>query len=140
MGPAVQKARGAYYTDPVLAAFLVRWAVRSPTDRVLDPGAGEGVFLQAAAERFAALGGEPTSQIIGIEVDPQAYRTTADILSTVGIPSRATLICENFFDLDAGEIGRFTAVVGNPPFIRYQRFTGAPRALALKRASQAGGR
>jgi adenine-specific DNA-methyltransferase len=44
-----QKIRGAVYTPPRVAAALVRWAVRSPTDRVLDPACGEGVFLAIAS-------------------------------------------------------------------------------------------
>jgi hypothetical protein len=41
----------------------------------------------------------------------------------------------DFFTLDASRIGLFNCAVGNPPFIRYQRFNGEQRALALKRAA-----
>src|SRR4051812_49381628 len=36
-----RKARGAFFTPPLLAAFLAEWAVRAPADRVLDPSCGE---------------------------------------------------------------------------------------------------
>ena len=39
---AAEKVLGAVYTPPRVAAALTRWAVRVPTDRVLDPSCGEG--------------------------------------------------------------------------------------------------
>ncbi|GEM_PF-4231526 len=39
-----QKRLGAYYTDELVADLLVAWAVRQPTDCVIDPGFGAGVF------------------------------------------------------------------------------------------------
>lgn len=138
MGPEAQKAWGAYYTDPAVAMFLVRWALRSPTDRVLDPGCGDGVFLRAAAEHLGALGSCPASRITGVEADPQVHRETSRTLCLGGILPPDALICDDFFALHPAKLGRFTAVVGNPPFIRYQRFNGARRSLALKRAFEAG--
>ncbi len=139
MGPVVRKARGAYYTDPAIADFLVRSAVASKTDRVLDPCFGEGVFLQAAMSRLNALGGDISSQVAGAEIDPRAYRATANVLTSGKARlSRPALVLGGFFNLDADKLGRFTAVVGNPPFIRYQLFTGRQRDAALKRAAEAG--
>jgi adenine-specific DNA-methyltransferase len=43
-GSAV-KTLGAVYTPLRIAATLVRWAVRSPAERVLDPACGAGFFL-----------------------------------------------------------------------------------------------
>jgi hypothetical protein len=47
---------GAVFTPSHIAQFLARWAIRSPSDTVLDPGAGKGVFLFAALERLKELG------------------------------------------------------------------------------------
>lgn len=136
MGAATQKARGTYYTDPVVASFLVAWAVRTSTDRVLEPCFGGGVFLRAAKERVAALQGDAAAQVTGVELDPVAH---AAMVSRLGQdPRQAALILSDFFDLESEAIGRFSAVVGNPPFIRYQRFRGSQRATALKRAAAAG--
>lgn len=140
MERAAKKARGAYYTDPVVARFLVRFAVRSPDDTVLDPCFGEGVFLQAASERLDELGGDPSEQVTGIELDPRARRATEDALANGGPLHRDRLHLADFFERDPPATGGFTAIVGNPPFIRYQRFSGAQRALALRRALEAGAR
>src|SRR5262249_55502889 len=42
----------------------------------------------------------------------------------------------DFFSLDPSP--RIQVVVGNPPFIRYQRFAGAARKLALERGAAQG--
>jgi adenine-specific DNA methylase len=135
MAPAAQKARGAYYTDPVVASFLVRWAMRSPTDRVLDPCFGEGVFLSAAVDRSIALGGT-AANIVGIELHRDACALTKRRLRREAMTP--SIVCTDFFHVKAAATGLFSAVVGNPPFIRYQRFNGEQRKVALRRAAEAG--
>lgn len=105
------KARGAYYTPAPIAEALCRWAIRSRADHVFDPAAGDGAFLRAAAPLTDV---PPT----GVELDPQAAREA-------GVP------CDDFFR--ASRSPRYDVVVGNPPFIRYQRFTGKARARAMAR-------
>jgi adenine-specific DNA-methyltransferase len=40
-----RKSLGAYYTPEPVVETLVRWVVRSPSDRMLDPACGDGRFL-----------------------------------------------------------------------------------------------
>ena len=40
-----QKIGGIYYTPPLAAEAMVSWALRSESDRVLEPCFGSGVFL-----------------------------------------------------------------------------------------------
>lgn len=133
-----QKARGAYYTDPLVARFLLGFAVTSPKARVLDPCFGEGVFLRATIDRLHVLESRETRQVAGVEVDAHVHRATTSTLVSNGKLDPAALYRADFFDLDSDRIGSFTAVVGNPPFIRYQRFAGRQRATALARALRAG--
>lgn len=107
-----RKSRGAYYTPAPLAEAICRWAIRSRGDRVFDPSAGDGAFLRAAAPLVDA----PTD---GIELDAAAAR-------------EAGVRCGDFFE---ARHGTYDAVVGNPPFIRYQRFAGKERALERARAA-----
>ena len=133
--PTGERAKrfGAYYTDVAVARFLVRWAVRLPNDRVLDPSFGGGVFLYAASQRLEELGGQPAKQVFGVELDPEVHARTGKTLAGKG-----HLVHSDFFDVDAKTFGKFEAVVGNPPFIRYQRFTGEGRDKALARAANEG--
>ena len=134
------KALGAYYTDRQIAEFLIEWAVRAPSDRVLDPSFGGGVFLAAAARRIAVLGGNPGKQVSGIELSQATFESAGHPLRQEF--GKLRLRQGDFFDFDGSErelgVGGFQAVVGNPPFIRYQRFTGLSRTTALQRAAEEG--
>jgi type I restriction-modification system DNA methylase subunit len=46
---------GQFYTPRPVAELIVKWAVRSPDDKVLDPGCGSGTFLVEAYKRLAEL-------------------------------------------------------------------------------------
>jgi methylase of polypeptide subunit release factors len=114
--PDVQKSRGAFYTDPVVAAFLFRWAARSSADRILEPCFGGGVFLRAAVERIAALGGDPKASVVAVEVDPAVHRAIRESFGRE--VASGALFEADFFTLDTSRIGLFNCAVGNPPFIR----------------------
>ncbi len=131
------KTLGAFYTDRAVADFLVAWALRSPHDHALDPSFGGGVFLEAAAERLEHLGGDARS-LYGAELDPEVYAHVSSSLAARGLPPQ-NLSQANFFDVDAGTgLLPLDAVIGNPPFIRYQKFSGDVRSRALARAEAQG--
>jgi adenine-specific DNA-methyltransferase len=126
-----QKALGAFYTDEPVAQHLVRWAVRNASDTVLDPSSGGGVFLDAAIGRLRALGNK-IPVVWGIDLAPGAtdpVRVSANNLK---------VLHRDFFTIRPGEIPDFSAIVGNPPFVRYQTFNGAARDRALDCARDAG--
>ena len=108
-----RKSLGAYYTPPEVAATLVRWAVRRPEERLLDPACGDGRFLAR----------HPNST--GVDCDDAAISA-----ATEAAPESA-IHAANFFEWALTRSERFDCAAGNPPFIRYQRFTGLTRELAL---------
>ena len=111
--PHDAKTLGAYFTPEAVAEALVRWAVRSPDDLLLDPSSGDG--------RFVAR--HPKS--VGIERDPASVAEAADRAPD------ATIVHADFFTWASDDRRRFDCAAGNPPFIRYQRFSGATRQAAL---------
>lgn len=126
----VPKELGAFYTPPQVADFLVRWAIRSHADRVLDPSFGGGVFLKAAADRIKLLGGDVARSVFGVELDPESHGAAFDGLLSLGI-SPDHLSRGDFFSPSVCQCDQqLDAVVGNPPFIRYQQFNGAVRERA----------
>jgi adenine-specific DNA methylase len=130
------KALGAFYTDAQVADFLVAWAVRSPHDCVIDPSFGGGVFLRSCCKHLRAIGGEPARQVFGIEVDAAVYKRIASkLIDEFGVRTQH-LYPVDFFWFDPAV--RFDVVVGNPPFIRYQRFSGDVRRQALECARAQG--
>jgi type I restriction-modification system DNA methylase subunit len=46
---------GQFYTPKPIAELIVKWCVRSPDDKVLDPGCGSGTFLVETYKRLAEL-------------------------------------------------------------------------------------
>lgn len=135
-----RKDRGAFFTPPGIAEFLAAWAVRDPADRVLDPTCGESVFLLAAAQRLHDLG-TPTKEvqrlISGIDLHGPSLRASREALEEKDFGAR--LVRSDFFDLPTpaqigDKVGWQDAVIGNPPFIRYQEFTGTARAKGLAAA------
>jgi adenine-specific DNA-methyltransferase len=138
VAPEHAKARGAFYTDTQIADFLVWWAVRSPHDRIMDPSFGGGVFLQSACRRLASLAGQPRINVFGVEIDTETHaRIAGKLAREFGVPEQH-LRQSDFFALDPQPADQVGVIVGNPPFIRYQRFSGSVRKQALTRAAQQG--
>lgn len=124
------KRFGAYYTDERIADFLVRYALRSAQDTVIDPSFGGGVFLEAAARRLKTLGGS-VKQVYGVELDEAVHgQVSYELQMLYGFRAK-NLIYSDFFQLKPKQLPLLDAVVGNPPFIRYQSFNGDGREAAL---------
>lgn len=128
-----RKARGAFFTPDGITAHLAEWALRDPSDSVLEPSAGEAAFLIAAVERLRALGAtEPV--VHGIELHRASAQVARDLIQRAG--GNARIRVSDFFRTEASP--RFDAVIGNPPFIRYQDWTGDQRDRARFAALQQG--
>ncbi|WP_437673245.1 N-6 DNA methylase [Sorangium sp. So ce131] len=127
-----RKARGAFFTPLRLAEFLASWAVRSPKDRILEPSCGHASILSAAGRRLRALGGRTT--LHGLDVHPPSISAARACLRGEGL--RSALRIGDFFDEPAAP--RFDVVIGNPPYIRYQSFSGKDRLKAQRAALSQG--
>lgn len=123
-----RKARGAFFTPPELTRFLCDWAITSPADRVLEPSCGDGAFLEAGVRRMRHLGGRAPIQAHELHAD--SARDARRLLDSLDHPGQ--VIVGDF--LGAPATATFDAVVGNPPYIRYQGFTGEARATGLAAA------
>lgn len=132
------KALGAFYTDVEVADFLVWWAIRSARDTVMDPSFGGGVFLHSACRRLVTISGQPTTQVFGVEIDSQVHNLVSSRLSDEFGLGKRNLWHGDFFDFEPLPARQVDVIVGNPPFIRYQRFTGDVRAKAINRAAEQG--
>jgi adenine-specific DNA-methyltransferase len=135
-----RKARGAFFTPPEIADFLARFAIRDPAARVLDPTSGEAVFLLAAGERLRRLKTRPdqiAEQLTGVDLHAPSLDASRDLLASRGFGAK--LIQSDFFDLDTPAqmhdlVGWQDAVIGNPPFVRYQEHAGLVRKKSAARA------
>lgn len=113
-----RKEFGAVETPPRIAQFLVRWAVLSPGDVVLDLGSGEGVFVVAAFQRLVHLGADRSAasqQLYGAETDKYRYRKLRQVLTDLGPGDFPHIYNGDFFHQDFPPVD---AVISNPPYVR----------------------
>lgn len=156
LAPTQQKLRGGYYTPQPIANFLVRWAIQSPNDRVLEPSCGDGVLVEAAIQALLECGADRQTAIHlvqGIELEQTERRKTLERIQALGGHPKEMNIhqgdffayCkENLADSDLLAICdqrakiSFDAIIGNPPFIRYQNFQEEHRKPAFEIMQRAG--
>lgn len=135
---ALRKARGAFFTPEAVARYITDWAVRSTADRILEPSCGEASFLLAAVDRLEALrspgDGEQFAALDGVELHDASARAARKLLRNAGVDARIEV--SDFFCVDP--TGSYDVVIGNPPYIRYQDFSGAARARSREAALRAG--
>ncbi|CAN7573573.1 Eco57I restriction-modification methylase domain-containing protein [Neorhizobium sp. LjRoot104] len=115
---SAQKLRGGYYTPSDLAAFIARWVKEISPKRVLEPSCGDGAFLGA----LAAVEGFEKAKITAFELDEDEARKAKARASDIGI--KAEIHAEDFLgwaiEHRKNARDKFDAVIGNPPFVRYQ--------------------
>ena len=131
--PALRKARGAFFTPPEIAAYIGDWAIRSGSDLVLEPSCGEASFLLAAGNRLRVLGANQlfwSHQLHGIEIHRDSADAARSVLATASLD--ADIQVSDFFACEPET--EYDVVVGNPPYVRYQNFSGHARARSLEAA------
>jgi adenine-specific DNA methylase len=110
-----EKLRGGYYTPEPVARFLADW-VSSAGPRLLEPSCGDGAIL-----RFLRA-----ADVTAVELEPEEATKARQ-----AVPN-ATVVEGDFFQwFGAEDVGRWDAVAGNPPFIRFQHWTEPTRSLAF---------
>ena len=146
---ARRREQGAYFTPAPLVDLVVREALAarlarrppvwrddgSPELLVLDPAAGDGRFLAAAAsllaERAAQRGFDPAAAssaivrrcLVGIERDPEFAALARDRLAAIagaGGGQGVAIHCAEALlsPIAAGLAGAADLVIGNPPYLR----------------------
>lgn len=91
---------GQYFTPEMVAYFMVMLANVSAKTRVLEPSAGEGVFVKCLREHKC-------KDIIPYEIDSSIIGAYKDIA-----------ICGSFISAQIEK--KFDVVIGNPPYIRWK--------------------
>lgn len=114
-----QKLRGGYYTPEDLATFLCEWVLEINPRRVLEPSCGDGVFFSA----LRAAGAPPQLSVTGFELDDDEAAKAKKRAKEVGL-QRSKVHGSDFLGWALEKTSApdcdFDAVVGNPPFVRYQ--------------------
>jgi len=136
------KLRGGYYTSAHVAQWLCDWAIQSPDDTVLEPSCGNGIFLQAAAQRLQTLGAPPAKvaqSLTGVEIiAAERESAQARLCAELGHAVDGQVHHSDFFAWWQSSQPTVDAVIGNPPFIRYQSFPEPHRTRAMSIMAEQG--
>ena len=116
-----QKLRGGFYTPPsVVDNCVARVAALlhgSSPIALLEPSAGDGAFIRGIG-RLQGRSRLREAKITAIELVESEARACSAAMWESGI--KGTIFCKSFFQWMGDQPGNFDALVGNPPFIRFQ--------------------
>ncbi len=127
-----QKIRGGFYTEASIASFLVKWVKASKPKSLLEPSCGDGAFLDAIEnQRINSL-----SRIVACELNEEEAAKAASRTKLHVRVLNTDFLRWFLFKSQSEEC--FDAVVGNPPFIRYQYLPEKQQLLAEKIFAQLG--
>lgn len=138
---ANRRTLGAVYTPEPIVGSMLNWAAdQAEPARIVDPGAGSGRYLLAAAERF------PNAQLVGVELDPLAALMLRANLEVRGLTQRAQILVEDFRLVKLPATAGSTLFLGNPPYVRHhdigdewkQWFATSAKAYGVKASKLAG--
>ncbi len=133
---ALRKERGAYFTPDNITKFMTEWAIRAPTDLTMEPAAGDAAFLVAAVARLRELSSDSSfiPTVHGVEIHADSVRVARQRVQEAH--GTARVLQSDFFAVEPSP--KYDAVIGNPPYIRYQDFSGEARALSRQAALRGG--
>lgn len=114
-----QKLRGGYYTPLDLATYITRWTLEKNPEALLEPSCGDGIFIQALAE--VDFGSK--IMLTGFELfEEEAVKAEARCCRVPRL--KGSIHAQDFLGWAIRQMASgqpmFDAVVGNPPFVRYQ--------------------
>jgi SAM-dependent methyltransferase len=110
-----RRQHGATYTPAPIVDAMVEWAraeIAAPA-RIVDPGAGSGRFLTAAARKF------PDAELVAVDVDPLAALMLRANAAVDGFADRLNVHLTDYRSLALPAIAGPTLFIGNPPYVRH---------------------
>lgn len=126
-----EKLRGAFYTSPSLVEACLRRVTalldtRKPL-RVLEPSSGDGAFIRGF-QPYVARGEITQPDITCVELMGSEAAACQEALRSCHLDGH--VVHSSFFAWADKNNCTFDAVVGNPPFVRYQFVPERDRLLA----------
>lgn len=106
-----RKKHGQFFTENRVARFMVNWILQGKSSTLYDPAFGLGAFYFAAKE-------------IGFRGDFCGSEIDAKILSHFHTSSSTEHCSIELFDYLSKWGQRHSAIICNPPYMRFQKFEG----------------
>ena len=132
--PGERRLQGAIYTPLDIVDAMTAWAASGNVRpaRVVDPGAGSGRFLSAAAARF------PEAQLVAVETDPLAALMLRATAHARGFADRLELKLADYRRIHLPKPEGPTLFIGNPPYIRHHRIEDSWKDWYARAAARRG--
>ena len=116
VSPAERRPLGQTYTPARIVDAMVAWASdQTKPVRIVDPGAGSGRYLLAAAQAF------PQAEVIGADIDPLSTLMLRANIVAAGLTDRASAHLGDYRALKLPNVDGPTLFIGNPPYVRHHQ-------------------
>lgn len=125
-----RKRRGGWYTAAPLVAWLLAWVGRGRPRRLLEPSCGDGAFFGPMAALIPSV-----REVVACE--PEAAEA-AQAVARLAVPVEVHGDFLGWMEARVGGPPEVDAVVGNPPFVRYQLLDSAWQDRAGRLLEQLG--
>ncbi len=121
--PSKKKSMGIFYTDSKLANYMINTINIKPSDKVIDPSCGNGVFIRCLIDKFKNK--FIPSNVFGVDYDKDIINLLKDNLSNVysendlltnivyGNSLGNRVKCMNIKD----DNDKYDFIIGNPPYV-----------------------
>ena len=132
-----RRRHGAVYTPPAVVDAVVEWALHhaaqsAPPVRIVDPGAGSGRFVLAAARAF------PRAALVAVEVDPLAILLLRANAKVLGVDDSLAVLAEDYRSVELEPVDGPTLFLGNPPYVRHHDISKPWKSWFAETAARAG--
>ncbi|MCM3555593.1 methyltransferase [Janibacter melonis] len=112
--PDERRPLGQTYTPAAVIRAMSGWATdHGKPARVVDPGAGSGRYVLAAARKF------PTAKVVAADIDPLAVLMLRANVAAAGLGDRVQIVLGDYRALDLPRVDGATLFIGNPPYVRH---------------------
>lgn len=104
-----RKQYGQFFTPKHVAELMTNWIIKSKPKSVLDPAFGLGILWRIKNNYSSE------------QIDFTGYELDKNILKYLEYKNSPNLKIYNEDYLDA-DVGKFDAIICNPPYMRFQNF------------------
>lgn len=134
------KLRGGYYTHDAVVDWCIDRVIRlvrpDAALRWLEPSAGDGAFVRGIRRAQIRHAIRAKVAVEGTEIVPDEADKCEAARRFAGLSGKITN--ESFFNWADGRSPTFDALVGNPPYVRYQYVDEQDRTRAEKLTARLG--
>jgi adenine-specific DNA-methyltransferase len=131
--PEQRRPLGQTYTPSKIIKSMIGWAADQGTPvRMVDPGAGSGRFLLAAARKFRS------ASVLAADIDPLATLMLRANIAASGLADRATVHLGDYRSLSLAQVDGPTLYMGNPPYVRHHQIEARWKQWLLHTAAKRG--